>query len=178
MKAKRIGSRRRAACLMALLIGAAAAMLLLIPGSVRPAQARVPASGDPPLARDVQSNLASDYSITTKAPRPGTSAGIAAAQARATAANEEGSGGTVESAHLVLYSDPEFGEAASEEAAGEDDAVFTPLYMNHLAWLVVIRNASELVSIPGRSSTTYSVTRAVFIDASSGRELTSVTLPP
>ena len=75
-------------------------------------------------------------------------------------------------------SDPEFGEAESEEAAGEDDAVFTPLYMNHLAWLVVIRNASELVSIPGRSSTTYSVTWAVFIDANSGRELTSVTLPP
>jgi hypothetical protein len=163
---------------MGLLIGAAASAVLLIPGSVRPAQAHAPGSGDPPLARDVYLNLASDYAITTTAPRLGTSAGITAAQATATAANEEGSGGTVESAHLVLYSDPDFGEAASEEAAGEDDAVFTPLYMNHLAWLVVIRNASVLVSIPRRSPTRDSVTWAVFIDANSGLELTSVTLPP
>jgi hypothetical protein len=163
---------------MGFLAGLVAFLALLIPGAVPSAQAGVPGSGNPPVARDVYSNLAADYGITTTAPGPRRSAGTSAAQASATAANEEGWGGTVESTHLVLYSDPDFGEAESEEAAGEDDAVFTPLYMNHLAWLVVIRNATEVVSVPWRESTTYRVTWAVFIDADSGRELTSVTLPP
>ena len=58
--------------------------------------------------------------------------------------------------------------------------MFTPLYMNHLTWLVVIRGASLSVHGPwGRSGPrTYDATVAVFIDAKTGADLGSVTLPP
>jgi hypothetical protein len=104
-----------------------------------------------------------------------------AEQARATASREYGfAGGTVESTHLVAFSEPDFGEAENEIAAAEDDATFVPLYMNHLAWLVVVRDANlPVLGPPGRRTrSTYEATVAVFIDATTGRDIEAVTLPP
>lgn len=132
-----------------------------------------------PVPSDVRTHLGADYGITV-----GTATGhtpmITAAQALRKADNEYSSGGTTASAHLVLYSDPESGEAANEIVAAEDDAVFTPLYMDHLTWLVVVRGASMPVfGPPGRSGPgTYEATVAVFIDAKTGADLGAVTLPP
>jgi hypothetical protein len=126
---------------------------------------------------DVRANLRTDYGITVAAPPRGASPSVAVGQARSRAVREYGDlGGHPASAHLVLYSDPEFGDAPSELAAGEDDVVITPAHMNHLAWLVVVRGATP--ALHGPPGGTYDATVAVFIDAKTGGELTEVTLPP
>jgi hypothetical protein len=122
---------------------------------------------------DVSANLRADYGITIATPPRGAPSRLTVKQVRARAVEEYGD--LPVSAHLVLYSDPEFGDAPSELAAGEDDVVITPVYMNHLAWLVVVRDAT--LALHGPSGGMYDATVAVFIDAKTGGELTSVTLP-
>lgn len=153
-----------------------ALIAFLGPGSVEKARAEVPGSGTPPLANDVYSNLISEWSITTAAPPPSAQPAVTAAAASNVAVEEYGHrGGTVESAHLVLYSDPDFADAPTEEAVGDENTI--PTYMNYLAWLVVIRNATQQVAIPGGpSAVTFTETLAVFVDAESGKEITTVTL--
>lgn len=132
---------------------------------------------------DVRANLRADYRITVAAPpRGGASPSVAARQARSTAVREySGFGGHPVSAHLVLFSDPVYGEAANEIEAAEDDAVITPVYVNHLAWLVVVRDATPAIHGPpgrDRGRGTYDATMAIFIDAKTGADLMAVTLPP
>jgi hypothetical protein len=129
--------------------------------------------GQAVVPADVSANLRADYGITIATPPRSASSRLTLKQVRALAVEEYGD--LPVSAHLVLYSDPEFGDAPSELAAGEDDAVITPVYMNHLAWLVVVRGATP--ALHGPPGGTYDATIAVFIDAKTGGELTSVTLP-
>lgn len=154
---------------------------ILAPATQQRAQADVPGSGIPALPDDVAANLLSDWGITTAAPPPGTSPRIDAATAQARAEDEYSFvGGTAVSTHLVNYSDPDFGDAPSEEAAADENATFTPVYANYLAWLVIVRNASPQVYGPEtfQPGATTTVTVAVFIDAATGDDLTAVTLPP
>jgi hypothetical protein len=131
---------------------------------------------------DVWANLRAEYGITLAAPPRDASSSVAAGRARATAVREYGFlGGTPVSAHLVLFSDPVYGEAANEIEAAEDDAVIKLLYTNHLAWLVVVRDATPAIHGPpgrDRGRGTYDATVAVFIDAKTGADLMAVTLAP
>jgi hypothetical protein len=147
--------------------------------ALEPARADEEGSRRGPVPSDVRTHLRGDYGITVPEATRGSPL-ITAEQALRTADEENASGGTAVSAHLVLYSDPDFGEAANEIVAAEDDAVFTPLYVDHLTWLVVIRDASPPVfGPPGRSGPgTYEATVAVFVDAETGADLGEVTLPP
>lgn len=158
-------------------------IVVIAPASERAnADGDVRVNGDLSVPSDVYRNLRSDWGITAASPAPGTRPLISAVQARATAENEYGFvGSSKPSTHLVLLSDPDYGEAASEEAAGEDDATFVPLFMNHLAWLVVVRNATvPVLGPPGKrtSRATYDATIAVFVDARTGEDIEAVTLPP
>ena len=158
-------------------ISAAVAVALALE-SARADQSR---GGQAVVPADVPANLRTDYGITIATPPRGVSPSVAAGQARSLAVREYGFlGGSPVSAHLVLFSDPVFGDAANEIEAAEDDAVITLLYVNRLAWLVVVRDATPAIhGPPGRPGPgTYDATVAVFIDAKSGADLMAVTLPP
>ena len=166
----------RVLVVLAVLIAASTIIVGSLP--LEPAHADQVGSRRGPVPNDVRTHLRADWGITVASAARETPR-ITAEQALRTADNEDSFGGTTLSAHLVRYSDPEFGEAANEIVAAEDDAVFTPLYMNHLTWLVVIRGAGLPVhGPPGRTGPgTYDATVAAFIDAETGEDLGAVTLP-
>lgn len=172
-------TKRASIVVLCLLLAFLVSTAMVVPAFVERAHGDPPGSGDPPVPTDVHTALLSDWGITTTAPIPGTVPGVTAAAANTTAQTEYGfMGGAITSTHLVLFTDPDLGDAVSEEAAAEEDATFTPVYTNHLAWLVVIRDASWESRVPGQQSQTFAQTVAAFIDATNGSDLGAVTLPP
>jgi hypothetical protein len=127
---------------------------------------------------DVRINLERDYDVTLDTePRERVRVGAERAIRAASGFGFEGHA----SAHLVRYTDPDDCEYASELDAGQPEtAQCTPLSVNRLAWLVVLRGVEAPIFGPaGRGGPgTYDATVAAFVDARSGREITAVTLPP
>jgi hypothetical protein len=134
-----------------------------------------PGSGVP---TDVRSNLRAQGTIVDDERRARTKVDMA--RAIRTASDYE-FGRSLDSAHLVRYTNPDDCEYANELDAGQPETAHcTLLSVNRLAWLVVYRGATLAVHGPPgrRGPDTYEATVAAFVDARTGEDLGAETLPP
>jgi hypothetical protein len=170
MSGQREEGMTRTSLKIKMLLVAFLGVVLVTGGGVR--SAKVVAAPDASIPSDVQAKLRSAFRLevsdaTTQPP-------IAASGAVTTAlSNFAWAGGGPPLPYLVRFTDPTFGPVAT------DQGPVAPLYVDRLAWLVVIHDAAQPILGPrsGGQPRTYRATLAVFVDANTGDYLEAVALP-